>query len=313
MAKSYENINYTLRPAKNIERKMLVEALRRLGAMERLETYRYIGFGSTYFSDFSLIHKTLGISSMLSIEKEIPDQDRFRFNKPFRCVRFRFGLSTSVLPTLSWSSKTIVWLDYDGVLDRTVLTDIDYACSKIRHGSVLIVSVNAEPGPAATDRVEVLRTRIGAEKIPDGVTHTNLAGWGSATAYRRIVYNEIAEALNVRNGAETAAHKVTFKQLFNFQYADNARMLTVGGLVFRTRDEARVRRCRFDDLDFVRTGEEAYKIEVPNLTFRELHHLEAKLPMGSSGAKSVKTLSVEDVQRYSKVYRYFPKFTEAEF
>jgi hypothetical protein len=313
MAKSYENINYTLRPAKNIERKMIVEGLRRLGAIERLESYRYVGFGSTYFSDFSLIHKTLGISSMMSIEKEIDDEDRFRFNKPFKCVRFKFGPSTSVLPTLSWSQKTILWLDYDGVLDRAVLTDIDYVCSRIRHGSVIVATVNSEPGPAKDDRVEALRARLGPDKIPDGVTQTNLAGWGTATAYRRILYNEIAEALNARNGAEAQAQKVTYKQLFNFHYADNAKMLTVGGLIFRTRDELKVRRCRFEDLDFIRTGEEAYGIEVPNLTFRELHHLESRLPLSGSGAKSIKRLAAEDIERYSKVYRYFPKFTEAEF
>ncbi len=313
MTKSYENINYTLRPAKNIERKMIVEGLRRLGAIERLETYRYIGFGSTYFSDFSLIHKTLGISSMLSVEKEIDDEERFRFNKPFKCVRFKFGSSTSVLPTLSWSQKTILWLDYDGVLDSAVLTDIDYVCSKIRHSSVIVVTVNALPELATADRVGVLRTRLGPDKIPDGITQTNLAGWGTAAAYRRILHNEIAEALNVRNGAEMEAHRVGYKQLFDFHYADNAKMLTVGGLIFRTRDEAKVRRCRFEDLDFVRTGEDAYRIEVPNLTFRELHHLESRLPLSGSVAKASKSLSAEDIQKYSKVYRYFPKFTEAEF
>jgi len=89
-------------------------------------------------------------------------------------------------------------------------------------------------------------------------------------------------------------------------------MMTVGGLIFRTRDEGKVRRCRFEDLEFVRSGEDAYRIEVPNLTFRELHHLESRLPLSGSGAKSIKSLSAEDIERYSRVYRYFPKFTEAE-
>ena len=46
MARSYQKVNYALRPAKNIERKMICEALRQLSGFCLVETYRYIGFGS---------------------------------------------------------------------------------------------------------------------------------------------------------------------------------------------------------------------------------------------------------------------------
>ena len=55
MPKSYESVNYVLRPAKNIERKMFCEAFRRLAEFGRVDSYRYVGFGSTFFSDFSLV------------------------------------------------------------------------------------------------------------------------------------------------------------------------------------------------------------------------------------------------------------------
>jgi hypothetical protein len=54
MSSSYRKINYTLRPAKNIERKMLCEAFHKLHPFGKVQNYRYIGFGSTYFSDFIL-------------------------------------------------------------------------------------------------------------------------------------------------------------------------------------------------------------------------------------------------------------------
>lgn len=108
---SYEKINYSLRPAKNIERKMLCETLQRLSFIQKLEKYRYIGFGSTYFSDFNLLHRLLGISKMISIEKDKKNKDRFEFNKPFSCIEMKFGSSNEVLPMLKWKEPSIVWVD----------------------------------------------------------------------------------------------------------------------------------------------------------------------------------------------------------
>ena len=61
MSGSYEKINYSLRPAKCIERKMLCETFRRLSIFGKVETYSYIGFRCTFFSDFALFHKSLNI------------------------------------------------------------------------------------------------------------------------------------------------------------------------------------------------------------------------------------------------------------
>jgi hypothetical protein len=77
MPGSYEKINYGLRPAKCIERKMMCEAFRRLSEFGSVESYRYIGFGSTYFSDFSLFHKHLGITNMISMEQDEHNAPRF--------------------------------------------------------------------------------------------------------------------------------------------------------------------------------------------------------------------------------------------
>ena len=86
MPGTYEKINYSLRPAKSIERKMLGNAFRKLSDFGAVESYRYIGFGSTYFSDFILFHKALGIKHMISIERDRENEERFRFNCPFRCI-----------------------------------------------------------------------------------------------------------------------------------------------------------------------------------------------------------------------------------
>ena len=143
MPGSYRQINYSLRPAKATERKMICEVFRRLYPFGKIETYRYIGFGSIYFSDFHLFHRALGMDDMLSIEKDAYAEECFEFNKPYKCVRIDCRPASEVLPELDWQVKTLAWLDYESKLDETVLSDVGSVCAKACSGSVLIVTVNA--------------------------------------------------------------------------------------------------------------------------------------------------------------------------
>ena len=107
---------YLNRPAKYIERLMLVEAFRRLAVFGPLPEYAYIGFGAHEFIDFELVWRTIGVTEMTSIEKEIPP-DRFQFNRPFGGIVVEPGRSAAtVLPTLTFRPHSIVWLDYTGRL-----------------------------------------------------------------------------------------------------------------------------------------------------------------------------------------------------
>lgn len=111
---SYEKINYSLRPAKNIERKMLCEVITRLSLIQSIEKYRYIGFGSPYFTDFVLLHKMFGINDLISIEKDKFNEARFIFNKPYSCIDMMFEDSHDALKKIkNWKKPTILWLDYD--------------------------------------------------------------------------------------------------------------------------------------------------------------------------------------------------------
>lgn len=309
MAASYERVNYAIRPAKNIERKMLAEAFRRLYSFGRLDSYRYVGFGSTYFSDFSLFHKTLGITNAISIERDEANRERFLFNKPFRCIEIIFGESTDVLPTLPWDVRTIVWLDYDCKLTSEVLADVKYVSASAISGSVLVVTVNAQPDGLHEDRVQKVRDRVGHDKVPTDIDHRHLGGWGLAHASRRIVDNEILETLNQRNAVGGA--EVKYRQLFNFQYRDDARMITVGGIFYDEGQSNLLAQCEFERLLFIAEDAGAYNIEVPNLTLKEMRYLDSHLP-ADPAAIEAPSIPAGDVRRYAKVYRYFPAFVDAE-
>jgi len=310
---SFERIRFDLRPAKSVQRKMMCEAFHRLSAFERVDRYRYVGMGSTYFSDFSLFHRSLGIIDMISIEREVQKKTRFRFNCPYKCVQVEFGESTSVLSNLTWETPTILWLDYDGKLTREILSDVKHACAKVRSGSVVTVTVNAQPAGGLKARLEQLRKRVGPDKIPIDVVSKTLKGWGLARVCRRILVNEIDETLKDRNIGEADADKMTFRQIFNFQYQGSARMLTVGGIVYAQSEAGRMKKCAFDQVPFIRDGAEPCRIEVPCLTYREIRLLDKLLPRDNpEGFRGPRWLPSVDVKRYARIYRYFPTFAETD-
>ena len=318
MPGSYELINYGLRPAKSIERKMLCEAARRLAHFGPLEDLTYVGFGSTYFSDFSLFHKALGIRRMISIEKDVLNATRFEFNKPFRCIEMRLGHSNAMLPGLVWNDRTLVWLDYDNKLDTQILADVRLVCMNIRPGSMLIVSVNAQPDEYSETRPRLpqLIERVGEEKVPTGFAEGDLAAWGTASISRRIVTNEIRETLSARNGVVPTETQVLYKQLFYFQYADGAKMVTVGGLFYERNQAPIVAKCDFKGLPFIqmdqRRGCTPRMIEVPNLTYKEIRHLNTQLPRKKRSHLNSPKVPSRDVKKYEGIYRYFPQFAETE-
>jgi hypothetical protein len=328
MRPSYEKINYSLRPAKNIERKMMAEALLKISRFDRLDSYRYLGFGSTFFSDFILFHKTLGICKMESMEKDIKNKNRFMFNRPYRCINLLFGRSNRILAKYDWNRRTILWLDYDCSINSSVLEDIRYFCGNAQSGSVIIVTLDARPEEIGKiegqdeeeneedeeDRVQKLMKAIGESKVPGDIqSDADLANWKTALAYRRIIDNEIKEALFRRNGVISDGNKkIRYKQLFNFQYKDSAMMFTVGGLLYNKNEESILDECDFPSLEYLRSGKTPFRIIVPNLTMKEIRHITSQLPKNNNSELKAYAISRRDLNRFEKIYRYFPTFVEAE-
>ncbi len=311
---SYERVNYRLKPAKHVERGMILEALQRLRVFAPLCRYRYVGFGSTYFADFIVVHRLLGIKKMISIEQDESKRARFVFNRPFRTVKLIFGHSNAVLPTLAWTTPSIVWLDYDGPLTNAVLTDIDWVCSAAASGSVLIVTVHADPGPMRPDdkgaRIRTLKKHIGPNNVPNGITTDgHLADWRLAEVGRTVIDSTIRAAVRDRS---TRAATMSYKQLFNFHYRDGARMSTVGGILLDDDQRADLERCSFNDLSYVRSDGSACLITVPFLTNREVRSLDRHLPATAAGT-SVAMIPQHDRDAYADIYRFFPTFVDAEF
>lgn len=323
--KTYHKVNYRLRIAKGVERKMLSEVVRRLAAFGKLdEDYQYVGFGSLYFSDFALLHKALGIETMTSIELHEDDKDRFLFNRPYACINILFGDSNTCLTEVDWKKRAIVWLDYDGHLDESAIIDLHYLVSVLPSGSLLVVSVNCHPDTVPEGqnvkryRYDRLVTRVGAARVPAWAEDVNLGKNGVlGTVYHEIVVNEIGSAIAARNSGTVKTGQLHFSQLLHFRYQDNAKMLTVGGLLVSEEERPLQALCGFERLPFIVSSSDGapFQIPTPFLTPKEILHLEAVLPVASVPGtlqNCLPCVSEEDVTAFAQIYRFFPNFAELE-
>ncbi len=307
---SYRKINFSLRPAKGAERKMIVEAFGRLHPFSVLDAYRYIGFGSPYFSDFSLIHRRLGISEMVCIEQERQDARRFEFNRPFKCIDLKFGQSSEVLPTLEWEGRpTVIWLDYDKSLSSEQLADIHTVCSSIAPGSLFILTIRAQAndfGQSPLERLQKLKEAVGIA-IP---RHTPRDM--TTRAFPRFVWKTIDSGIKRVIADRSVGYPYEsgfeYQQVLHFDYGDGARMLTIGGVIYQRSQRHLLAQCDFPSLSYTRSGVSPCEIKVPLLTFKEIRALDAHLP---GEIPSISGVPEEEVYAYSEHYRYFPNFVDA--
>lgn len=320
---SYERINYMLRPNKSVERKMVCEVLSRISAVRNVSMFQYIGFGSTYFADFSLFHRNLGITQMISIEGEGRAKNRCEFNKPFACIDLRMGESSDILPNLDFNTKdSIVWLDYDGIISDTVFSDINTVVTAIRPDSFFMLSLNAEfillKQEAESDIKQYLIDMIGEERFPNQFLDNEI----TSKIYLNILYHciieEIRTVVQKRNGMED--YELTFHQVVYFVYKDGARMMTIGGFLFKKDEEnERMDKMAIHQLPYYRNSMEPFNIKCPVLSLKEIQALNSFLPReiimdkkGEIKDEDLNNFPVEnkDIKQYSFLYRYYPNFAE---
>jgi len=325
---SFEEVHYLLRPAKNVQRKMICEALARLEFLRPITEYQYVGFGSVYFGDFLLFHRRLGIDKMTTIEGDLTAEDRVWFNKPFDCIKVKMGFSTTQLDKIDVDLQpNIIWFDYDGVLNEFMRVDVRSLAASAAPCSIIMVTIDARwkamvkkvdsveaPNPEeykALSYPEKIAQLTGDKRFLRG---ENLVGDGFAETCRESIQAEVENGVAERNrvlAESDDADRIQFRQLFNFRYQDQAEMMTFGWLVYAESDAAKVGAAGFDKLDYYREGKNYFRIIAPKLTFHEVRAMNRYLPTDDLAAIKV-PVSDEYKSDYKKIYRYFPSFTEAE-
>ena len=298
----------------------MADMLQKLAHIKPLREYQYIGFGSTFFSEFRLFHKRLGIDDMVSIEQVWDDEERFRYNRPFSCIDLIMEKSTQALPTLDWDKPVILWLDYDSVLkDYMLEDDLQQFFANAQPGSVIFITVNSKSYDNDSfeedeTRLDRLGKEVGTGNIPSDIENEDV--WlNKSETYRKIITGVINyDHIDPRNSGEPEGKQVRFQQLANFVYADDAKMMTLGGILLNDQIQDSFEKASFSKLEFVRTDDRQYEIPTPNLTFEEMRGLDQHLPGPIDEDNDDYDVPVpEDTRKeYAEVYKYFPRFVESE-
>lgn len=320
LSESYLTVQYSMRPAKQVERRMLVDGLLLLAeAGFAIRDYQYTGMGSIHFVDFAMFHRFLGIRSMLSVEFSKDIRRRVRFNAPYKnAVAVKAGKAIGdVIPSLSKKRRHMLWLDYDTVLSDYMLRDLSYAASVLPAGSLLLVTVDTEP-PGLVGRSQK-NTKYNHEP---GVTRQHFESVARDYVfpnngdedfeYKKLPGMNIRAIRGAIEAGSCGRSDGQFQLLFNFLYADGHRMLTQGGMIASSPDINRIKSSRFAEAVYARfdCDEEPCRISVPCLTRKEQMYLDENMPIASGWSPKAFELSQQEVREYAKIYRFYPTYAE---
>ncbi len=304
---SFEKVQYDLRPAKQVERRMILEGLLLLAAAGfPISSYKYTGMGSIYFVDFMLFHKFLGIDEMLSVEYAEKARKRVAFNRPLSAIDLRFGSMSDVLTDLDDRQKHLVWLDYDARLNKDQLDDAALAAANMGDGAILLITVDVEARQSAKEDFEAYN---------EDLDHHFEDGWTSRDFSREAIPGLVATKLDhqIRDELQQRGGELDFQLMFNFLYADGHRMLTIGGMIVGEQTRERLLSSKLFERDYARKAveEEPCALQVPKLTPRERILLDSNMPCEPGFVPDEFEITEKQVEQYMKVYRYLPRYTEA--
>lgn len=328
---SFQQINYMLRPRKQVERKIIIELFQELQTVLGIDItdYQYIGLGSIYYYDFILFNKFLKITDMISLDDKSCVR-RFEFNIPFDFVKFKNLRTTDFLnsePAQSGKNR-FVWLDYDSrligysytrkifMLTQYILDDIGIVSRKSNENDFFVLTVNQQIPQqifasisVRSQFLEKFKKYLSAEyKSISSITLDN---------YPYIIQNIL---LNTFRNNETH-QSIKFRKLFSFVYEDTSPMYTLGG-IFRSTEipEPSI------SSPFIQLGEDLITdIDVPILTYREKLKLDqaicyfgkrTKTPPSDNVLEQLATdklgfeIDCLDLKSYLKYYRYYPQYYE---
>ncbi|MFV5703053.1 O-methyltransferase [Flavobacterium sp. XS2P12] len=300
-------LNYETRPAKFTERKMLLSTFLRLCNTFK-GAYQYIGLGGLSFTDFKLFHKELHIKDMCSIEGGLK-KEKVIFNSPYSFINIYHEMTSEALTKIDLTKKTLVWLDYDGALDNYMFEDLAILFNRLPIGSVYLMSCNKEL--KSDESGEIYTIEQFQEKfdglVPFDIKVSDFSGSEDHRTIRKLLTNLIQKTIKGRN---RAGDNIAFHQLYNIVYQENrgARMFTFGGVL--TDNETKFEDLNISDFDFVSNDDTVYKINLPNLTVKEVDLINKHLANDEEAETLAATqiVTVNDINKYKSVYKYLPSF-----
>ncbi len=313
IGKSYEKVHYEFRPAKQVERRMLLHAfheLRNLGYT--ISNYEYTGLGSIYFVDFALFHRYLGLTRMTSVEGDSDIKQRVEFNCPYKLINVVHDDMSAQIARLSAERHHMLWLDFDSILTEELLDTIQLAATQLSVQSILLVTVDVEPPGRPEEGLKHWNPSTWMSQYRQeagtffwrGINKMDFARDALPATNARIIQAVINEGLRERDA--------DFIGMFSFLYADGHRMLSVGGMIGSEEDRRRIASLNRNELFFMRDKitDKPFPIRVPLVTRKERLYLDQNMPCTKDWSPPEFEMKADDIKDYSTIYRYYPAYAE---
>jgi len=308
-------VQYDVRPSKQTERRIILDLLRAGSDVGiKLNRYQYLGFGGVRFYDFEMIFRHLGIRDMTSLEVDETLVARCRYSKPFGFIDFHDQKLDFYLQRTVFKKPVIAWLDYDCVMDRSVVSDMRMIGASIPVGSFVFVTIDAKipPGMAAMlprPRLAAVKEEYGEFALVDRASE--LSPEQFPIFAERVLWASLSESLSKRSEGK-------FVPLMRIFYKDTTLMVTVGACLCDSKLEPVLRRRLNNDFKFLLPRADASPSLIPSFTLtpRERLLLDAAVTRPANERSLRKTLKrlgfkSEEITEYKRVFRFIPKYTES--
>lgn len=309
---SFDSVNYSVRPSKTVQRRLVFEGLRSIAETIDLESAVYVGLGSIWYTDFVQAHKILNIDDMVSIEANQIGYRRAVFNRAYRTITVLEGRAKERLPDVveieGYASRPwVVWLDYDSALDEEVVGDMQWTIENLPPNSIVLFTFSATQNAYGrpVHRPDRIQTLLG-DIVPDGLSQEDCAKDLLPLTLSTLTVDYLK--------AETAdaARPGGFIEAFKVPYVDSTAMVTVGGILPSKGAVAAIKALVSNG---AWRGIVEEVIEAPPMTLKEMSTLQAELPaIEQLTRERIQELGFDLQERqlrsFQKYYKYLPSFAE---
>lgn len=309
---SAEFIAYDLRPAKQTERRILLDFLKCANECGiAISDSRYVGMGGTKFYDFHLMHRFSGVNRMFSLERHPDTHVRCKFNCPFGFIEVENKSAAEFMAADTDKTKTIYWFDYDDGIGPDITADITTLGTRMTLGGFAFVTVCGAP-PRALEkeptekRLEYFQDQLSAFSI--GLTADDMQNSNFPQTIYRVLIAAFKNAFTARTDGQ-------FQLLFQIQYKDSVPMVTVGGCFCEKAQAASLSKRVKNDLPFL-LKVSPYNIRNLNLTERERDVFDIAVTKSRSNSKQANSLKKigfkkRDFETYKDLIRFLPRYHES--
>jgi len=307
-------VPYKLRPNKSVDRELFISLLNRLGAVLRVEDYKYIGLGGPFLEDFRLIHARTGIKDMVSIEMDENTHKRQAFNKPIDSIECVYSSLEDYLADNSFDDPLILWLDYTGAEINQMKTFAEQIIER-EVFSILRITMNANPGSLGDPglsgeklrewRLNTFVNNVGKSSYTEGFTPNDVATSKYGKSVLKVLSLQVDDAL-------LGCYDRKIVWALTTHYSDGQPMVTATLIIVPPENEEIERIVR--DWEFQSEPFSPLVLDLPSLSTKERLTMEINENPKEDMEYDLPSspLKQEPFENFKRFYRVYPHYARID-